>query len=257
MNLMRNASVATAVLLLVGCSSMGAHNEQSQQEAMNDEVTLTQRAADVVNNQMTRPPQKRIPSGLIDGAKCIAVFPSVVQAGLIVGGKHGRGVVTCRDQSTGQWNDMAPVFYSLSGGSVGLQAGAQSTSVILLFLDQNGVNRLLNSNVTLGSDISIAAGPVGYNAGIRGAPASVVSYTTDSKGLFAGINLSGAKLSFDQDANQDVYPDQEVDPRTLLLKPHQVPTGMAAYNQSLQQLGPASSQRNLTNTGTSTQSGSY
>src|SRR5699024_4938920 len=117
----------------------------------------------------------------------------------------------------------APAFYTLTGGSVGLQAGAQSSSVILLFLDENGANELRNDNFTLGSDISIAAGPVGYNASIGGPPASVVSYTTNSKGLFAGINLGGATLDFNKDANENVYGPQADDADAVLFQIHTAP----------------------------------
>src|SRR5699024_4449484 len=141
------------------------------------------------------------------------------------------GIASCRDESTGQWSTTAPAFYTLTGGSVGLQAGAQSNSVILLFLDQKGVDQLRHSNFTLGSDISIAAGPVGYNASIGGPPASVVSYTTNSKGLFAGINLSGATLDFNKDATENVYGSRGDDPEQVLFQMHNAPSGVQTYSQ--------------------------
>lgn len=247
MTSIRNFVLGILVVALAGCSAMGTSGSNANGNSSNSqpEQALSTQAASVLQRQMGRPPQKRIPKALINGAKCIAVFPSVVQAGFIVGGKRGHGVVSCRDPKTGQWDEAAPAFYTLTGGSVGLQAGVKSSSIILLFLDRDGVDNLLRSHIKLGSDIGITAGPKGYHASIQGAPAPVVSYTASSQGLFAGVNLQGSSLSFDRQSNLNVYDTGSVSPRQVLFDIHRVPPGMEAFNRALSQFAPASQARSL------------
>lgn len=243
----RNFALCIAVVALTGCSAMGTSgsNESSSSRNAQSEQALATQAASVLQMQRTRPAEKRIPRTLINGAKCIAVFPSVVQAGFIVGGKRGQGVVSCRDPQTDQWDESAPAFYTLTGGSVGLQAGVKSSSIILLFLNRNGVDNLLRSHIKLGSDIGITAGPKGYDASIQGAPAPVVSYTASSKGLFAGVNLQGSSMSFNRQANLDVYASGSTSPRKVLFDTHRVPQGMETYNRALSRFAPASKAQSL------------
>jgi len=155
-------------------------------------------AAQVIQNMTS---SKQIPSSLLKHAKCIAVIPSLTKAGLIVGGQHGNGVVTCRT-STG-WS--APAFISISGGSVGLQAGAEHQDIVLLMNDQ-GEQELRNGHWDLGAEAT-AAGPTGDSAGrseSTGWKAPVLSYS-HSSGAYAGANLQGSKIDLDQDANHNLY----------------------------------------------------
>ena len=148
-------------------------------------------------------PDKGIPSDLLNKAECVAVFPTVVKAGFIVGGKAGRGVASCRTASG--WS--APAFLEIKGGSFGLQAGAQSTDVVLLFMNTNGLKKLVNSKVELGADASIAAGPVGREAAAStdaSMSAEILSYSR-SKGLFAGISLKGSVVSAEKSDMEDTY----------------------------------------------------
>jgi lipid-binding SYLF domain-containing protein len=154
-------------------------------------------------------PDKGIPQELLDGAECVAVFPSVFKAGFIFGGRGGRGVASCR--TTAGWS--APAFFTLGGGSFGWQIGAQSTDFVMLFMNKDGLNSLLSDQFTLGGDASVAAGPVGRQAGAATdlkLNAKILSYSR-SKGLFAGLELKGVVIKPDKDDMRDVY--------TRLLRP--------------------------------------
>ncbi|HMY75991.1 MAG TPA: lipid-binding SYLF domain-containing protein, partial [Blastocatellia bacterium] len=136
-------------------------------------------------------PDKAVPQGVLDKAVCIAVFPGVLKAGVLgLGGRGGRGVASCR--AKGGWS--APAFFDLKGGSLGPQIGVQSTDFVFLFMNDKGLNSLLKSKFEVGGDASVAAGPVGRQAGASTdlkLNAEILSYSR-SKGLFAGLELKGA-----------------------------------------------------------------
>jgi SH3 domain-containing YSC84-like protein 1 len=161
-----------------------------------------QKAAKVFGEIMGTP-DKGIPSDLLNKAECVAVFPSVVKVGFIVGGKAGRGVASCRTPSG--WS--APAFLEIKGGSFGLQVGGQATDVVLLFMNTNGLKKLVNNKVELGADASIAAGPVGREAAAStdaSMSAEILSYSR-SKGVFAGISLKGSVISPEKSDMEDTY----------------------------------------------------
>jgi lipid-binding SYLF domain-containing protein len=144
---------------------------------------------------------KPIPSSLLHAAKCIAVVPKLTKAGLIVGGEHGNGVVSCR--TANGWG--APAFITITGGSVGLQAGGEHQEIVLLMNNQ-GKQELINGHWDLGAE-AVAAGPTGDSAGVgesTGWKAPVLSYA-HSSGAYAGANLQGSKIDLDQDANHNLY----------------------------------------------------
>jgi lipid-binding SYLF domain-containing protein len=144
---------------------------------------------------------KPIPSSLLHAAKCIAVVPKLTKAGFIVGGEHGNGVVSCRTASS--WS--APAFITITGGSVGLQAGGEHQEIVLLMNNQ-GKRELTNGHWDLGAE-AVAAGPTGDSAGVgesTGWKAPVLSYA-HSSGAYAGANLQGSKIDLDQDANHNLY----------------------------------------------------
>jgi len=146
---------------------------------------------------------RAIPSDLRHGARCVAVVPSLLRAGLFVGARHGEGVVTCRTGA--RWS--GPVFVSLTGGSAGPQVGVESSDVILLVMTDRGMTRLFRTSFTLGADASAAAGPVGEatQAGTDvSLTAEILSYAR-SRGLFAGAELSGTALEHDRSALAAVY----------------------------------------------------
>jgi len=169
---------------------------------LKDEISQSEKAAQVFNEIMATP-DKGIPQELLERAECVAVFPSVLKAGFIVGGRGGRGVASCR--ASHGWS--APAFFNLGGGSFGLQIGAQSTDFVMLFMNKDGLNSLLSDKFTLGADASVAAGPVGRQAGAATdlkLNAQILSYSR-SKGLFAGLELKGLVISPDKDDMRDVY----------------------------------------------------
>jgi len=170
-------------------------------------------AAIAVLEAMMESPDHRIPSALLSDAHAIAVIPELVKAGLVVGGRHGKGLISVR-AADGTWSN--PSYISITGGSFGFQAGVQASEVILVFRTARGVDNLVNGNFTLGADASIAAGPVGRNAQAAtdsALEAEIISYAR-SKGLFAGLALDGSVLSIDRDANESVY-GVDVTPRAI------------------------------------------
>lgn len=175
---------------------------QAQSKRIKDESGQSQKAATVFREIMDTP-DKEVPRDLLDKAACVAVFPNVIKAGFIVGGRGGRGVASCR--TAAGWS--APIYLNLGGGSVGLQIGAQSTDFVLLFMNRNGINSLLSDKFTLGADASVAAGPVGRQTGAETdlkLDAQILSYSR-SKGLFAGLELKGVVINTDKGDMSDVY----------------------------------------------------
>lgn len=172
------------------------------QGKLKDEVNQSQKAAEVFGEIMNVP-DKEIPREILDNAECVAVFPQVIKAGFIVGGRGGRGVASCRTASG--WS--APAYFNLGGGSIGLQIGAQATDFVLLFMNREGIDSLLSDKFELGADASVAAGPVGRQTGASTdlkLEAKILSYSR-SKGLFAGLELKGVVIKPDKDDMQDVY----------------------------------------------------
>ena len=161
-------------------------------------------AADVLEEIM-KTPDKGIPQDVMAGAKCVAVVPHMIKGGFGLGGQHGRGAATCL--VNGSWS--APAFLSLSGGSAGFQIGAEAVDLVILVMQDQGMQALLSDKFQVGGEASAAAGPVGRDAQAasdwKAHPLLTYSRT---KGAFAGISLNGAVLSADDDANQGFYGKQ-------------------------------------------------
>lgn len=161
------------------------------------------RAIDVLDD-LTKDAEGGIPPALFEYAEGIAIIPNVIKAGLVVGGRHGKGIVMVKDEK-GNWSN--PGFINISGGSVGLQIGAQSADIILLFRDRSTVEKIRNSDITLGGNAAVAAGPVGREVSASTNikfQAEVYSYAR-TRGLFAGISLDGSVLSVNKRSNRDFY----------------------------------------------------
>ncbi len=166
-----------------------------------------------VLDEIMRSPDRAVPRRLLEDAYAIAVIPDVVKAGLLIGGRRGRGVVSVRTPE-GTWSH--PAFITLTGGSIGFQAGVQSTDVVLVFRSARGVDSIVNGKFTLGADAAVAAGPVGRNAQAStdsDLRAEIYAYSR-SRGLFAGVSLDGAVLSIDHRANQGSY-GRNITPRAV------------------------------------------
>src|SRR5215475_3234067 len=148
-----------------------------------------------------------IPQDLLDKARCVIIYPSVVKAAFIVGGSYGRGVMVCRTHAdyTGPWG--APTMMALEGGSFGFQIGGAATDFVILVMNNRGADSILHNKVKLGADASVAAGPKGREAEADtdvAMRAEMLSYSR-SRGIFAGISLEGTTLRPDNDANERLY----------------------------------------------------
>jgi lipid-binding SYLF domain-containing protein len=167
-----------------------------------DEIEQVTKAAQVFREIMGAP-DNAIPQRILDDADCIAVFPDVIKAAFGVGGRGGRGVAICR--TANGWS--APAYLNVGGGSVGFQIGVESTDYVMLFMTPEGARSLIESNVKLGGSISVAAGPIGREAGAATdlkLNAQILSYSR-SKGLFAGAALEGAVIETANNDMRDVY----------------------------------------------------
>jgi len=170
--------------------------------AKEDSVERLQNAGDVLK-EIIGAPDKGIPEEVLNDAKCIVVVPHLIKAGLIFGGKHGRGVASCRT-ATG-WS--APAFISVGGGSWGLQIGAEGVDLVMLVMNDKGLQHLLSSKFQLSGEGSAAAGPVGRHAsaGTDWKLNSELLTYSRSKGAFAGLTLEGAVVEQDADSTVAIY----------------------------------------------------
>ncbi|HLK65721.1 MAG TPA: lipid-binding SYLF domain-containing protein [Bryobacteraceae bacterium] len=161
--------------------------------------------ATAVFSEVMSAPDKGIPQDLLEKAHCIVIVPSVKTAAFLVGGKYGKGYVSCRGKDGIGWS--APGSVRIEGGSVGFQIGGSTTDLIMLVMNARGADKLLSSKFTLGAEGSVAAGPVGRTATAQTDAqmhAEILSWSR-SQGLFAGIALEGATLRQDLDDNAEIY----------------------------------------------------
>jgi lipid-binding SYLF domain-containing protein len=191
---MKKYGIALLTLLLSSFTFAGSGQQ--------DTTARLQSAATVMGEIMAAP-DKGIPEEVLNGAKCIAVVPDMAKGAFLVGGEHGRGVVTCR--TTHGWS--APAFISIGGGNFGFQAGGQSVDLVVLFMNDKGVQGLLSSKFELSGEASATAGPVGRHASAGTdwkMNTEALSYSR-TKGLFAGVAVDGAKIQQDNDSTEAMY----------------------------------------------------
>jgi SH3 domain-containing YSC84-like protein 1 len=190
-----------SLLLLVVvavCSPAFAADEKKESKA----ADRVQAAADVLN-EIQGAPDKGIPEEVLGSAQCVAVVPTMLKGGFIVGAKYGRGLASCRTAKG--WS--APAFFTVTGGSLGFQIGGQAVDLVMLVMNDDGMKHLLSSKFALGADASVAAGPVGRHAEgntdwkMR---AQVLTYSR-ARGIFAGVSLNGAVVKQDKDSTREFY----------------------------------------------------
>ncbi len=190
---------ASATLMLAMFATPAPAQKKSRtQDAARHASTAAKTFTEIMNVR-----DKAIPKELLDKAEAIAVFPGVIKAAFIIGGRGGQGVISRRIR--GGWT--APAFFNLSGGSIGPQIGAQQTDYVLLVMNEDGVKGLLEDKFEIGGEVSVAAGPVGREAAASTTTtldAGILSYSR-SKGAFIGAALKGAVISPDNDLNEAVY----------------------------------------------------
>jgi lipid-binding SYLF domain-containing protein len=230
-------SVFLSALLAMPVAGFGQAVSTAGTDAdVKDEIEQVTKAANVFREIMSAP-DKAIPQTILDEADCVAVFPSVIKAAFGVGGSGGRGVVSCR--SAKGWS--APAYLNVGGGSFGAQIGVESTDYVMLFMTPEGARSLLETNVKLGGSVSIAAGPVGRQAGAATDAklnAAILSYSR-SKGLFAGAALEGAVIETAGGDMRDVY-GANISSKTVLFDSTvTAPAPMMAFAKTLETYSPA------------------
>lgn len=191
--------LAVVMLVVWLCAALFAADEPAKESKANDRV---QAAADVLN-QIQSAPDSRVPDEILGRAECVAVVPSMLKGGFVVGGKYGRGLASCRTPKG--WS--TPAFFTIKGGSFGFQIGGQAVDLVMLVMNNEGMQHLLSSQFALGADASVAAGPVGRHAEgntdwkMR---AQVLTYSR-ARGVFAGVSLNGAVVKQDKDSTREFY----------------------------------------------------
>ena len=198
-------------LVLALCGGLWAKDKNAE------EAERLKEAAEVLAELMGAPDEGP-PEKLLERAECVAVVPNLKKAAFVIGGRFGRGAVSCRkDGGAGPWGP--PSMLTVGGGSFGAQLGGQSTDIVMLIMNRKGIDHMLKSKFTLGADASAAAGPKGRHAAV-GTDALMhaeILYYARSRGLFAGISLDGASVRPDKDGNERLY-GRKVDVKDLLLE---------------------------------------
>lgn len=191
-----NLAVCAGVIACMSVPSFAASSKEKLVDRLN--------SAGTVIEQIMATPDKAIPNSILSKATCVAVVPGYKKAAFVVGGTYGQGAVTCRT-SSGKWS--APAFIRMSGGSWGLQIGGQSTDLVLVAMNQKGMQDLLKSNFKIGGDAAASAGPVGRNAQAATnltLKSELLTYSR-SQGLFAGIDLNGTVVNQNAEDTRTFY----------------------------------------------------
>jgi lipid-binding SYLF domain-containing protein len=201
--------------------------------AREDTVDRMQKSVDVLHAVMATP-DKGIPEEVLSGAKCIVVVPDLIKGGFIIGGKHGRGVASCRTPEG--WS--APAFVSVGGGSWGLQIGIEGVDLVMLVMNDRGLQHLLSSKFELTGEGSVAAGPVGRHASAGTdwkMNTEMLTYSR-SKGVFAGLTLEGAVVEQDNDSTRAIY-GKHMEFRTILSGKASTPQSAEAFVRAVSDAG--------------------
>jgi lipid-binding SYLF domain-containing protein len=177
-------------------------------------------------------PDKGIPQELLEKSSCIVIVPGLKKAAFIVGGKYGKGFISCRNAAGNGWS--APGAVKVEGGSVGFQIGGSETDAIMLVMNKRGAQKLLSSKFTLGGDASVAAGPVGRSSAAdtdAKMQAEILTYSR-SRGVFAGLSLGGATLRPDTESNTELY-GSKLTNRNIVMGRTKVPASAALLTAEL------------------------
>jgi SH3 domain-containing YSC84-like protein 1 len=243
-----NLCIATGLVFAISATSFGQTTppaeptaQQQQPEAdMSDEIEQSEKAARIFNEIMNIPEQG-IPQHLLDRAHCVAVFPSVVRAGFGIGGRGGRGVASCR--TADGWSP--PAYLNIGGATFGAQIGAEATDYVMLFMTDEGAKSLMKTNVTLGGNLSVSAGPVGREAGAATDIAlqeQILTYSR-SRGLFAGATIEGAVIETANNDMRDVYGPEATARAVLFEGQYQAPDEVMAFPKTLASFSPTANRR--------------
>jgi lipid-binding SYLF domain-containing protein len=204
---LRAAAAALAILLIWSSAPLARQVGQESDEAKRVREAVT------VFDEIMAAEDSAVPRQILANAQGIAIFPSTIKAGFVVGGMRGRGILSARGDSG--WS--SPAFLTLTGGSFGLQIGGQAADVILVIQNRRGLENLVSNQFKVGADAAVAAGPVGREAQAATdiqMRAQILSYSR-SRGLFAGLTINGSTVRQDQDANQRFY-GQRLDSKQIV-----------------------------------------
>jgi lipid-binding SYLF domain-containing protein len=221
----RFISCCLAVLCLISFSSIVSAADKW--DTMIDECAM-------VFEEMTKMPEKGIPTKLLQDCYAIAIFPNTIEAGFVIGGQYAQGVIVVKDRKTGKWS--APAVYNLKGGSFGWQIGGQAADNILLIMSERGLDGLMRSKFKLGADAAISAGPLGRDAAaatdaqLKG---GILSYSR-SRGAFIGLKLDGSVIRYNKGANRDLYGENLSAQSILIEKTVSPPAGAQRLMKDLQ-----------------------
>jgi lipid-binding SYLF domain-containing protein len=201
-----SAVVSLAIVCAAaGCTTHHVATTATGQTVYGEQAKIIDRLRDAGEDlqKLMAAPDSSIPQDVLRSAKCVAVVPDMVKGGFIVGGTHGRGVATCRTRES--WSE--PAFFVVTGGSWGAQIGLESVDLVMLVMTDKGMQQLLSSEFKLGAEGGVAAGPVGREAqaSTDWKMKSEVLVYSRTRGLFAGIDLSGAVIKADDDSMQAYY----------------------------------------------------
>lgn len=197
------------LVAIPGCIAQQLHNSSSDPAAKTETSKDQREAVDRLDDsakildELMNTPESAIPEWVLAKAQCVMVVPSMIKGGFVFGGQHGRGAASCRNQ--GRWS--APQMVTISGGSWGAQIGAEAVDLVLIFVGNKGAENLLNNSVKLGGEASVAAGPFGRSAQAStdaSVRAEILAYSR-TRGLFAGLELSGASVRGDDDSDRGLY----------------------------------------------------
>lgn len=203
-------SLPIVLLISLLLSYSGVQAEENKWERLVDE-------SGKVLSEVQQMPDQGIPEDLLEKCQAIAVFPSTISAGFVIGGQYGQGIIMVRGEKDGKWSP--PAIFTIAGGSLGWQIGGQATDIVLLVMNRRSIDGLLQGKFKLGADASVAAGPVGRSAEastdvqLKG---GILSYSR-SRGLFAGIKLEGAVIAQHWDGDEELY-GKSLSAREILLE---------------------------------------
>src|SRR5713101_3971139 len=212
------------LLVVLGLAASSFAAEEDENKAA-DRV----KSASTILEEIQTAPDIGIPDEVMGSAQCVAVVPSMLKAGFVFGGRYGRGVASCRTPKG--WSD--PAFFTIEGGSWGLQIGGQAVDLVMLIMNQKGMENLLNSKFKLGADASVAAGPVGRHAAADTdwtMRAQILSYSR-ARGVFAGLELNGSVLKVDRESTREFYGHMQ--PFSTTLSTVSSPQGSYPFLESL------------------------
>jgi SH3 domain-containing YSC84-like protein 1 len=219
-------TISVLLMSLVGTFAFAGSARQDSVKRMDSSVEVL--------HAVMAAPDKGIPEEVLSSAKCIVVVPNLIKGGFIVGGKHGRGVASCR--TADGWS--APAFVSIGGGSWGLQIGVEGVDLVMLVMNDQGFQHLLSSKFELSGESSVAAGPVGRHASAGTdwkMNTELLTYSR-SKGVFAGLTLEGAVVEQDNDSTEAIY-GKDMKFRNILSGKAQTPRSAAAFMQAVADAG--------------------